>query len=322
MSWKSSNKSVATVSSKGKVRAKKVGTTVITAVNAKKSYRCNITVSNKNTKTLIVYYSWSGETKKAATKIKKAINADMVRIQPRKAYSKDYDTTVDVAQKELEDNARPAVSTRILNMSQYDTVLVGYPIWWQDAPMLIRTFLEKHNLKGKTIIPFCTSAGSGISGSMSSIRESTSGANVKGGRDLTDDSQAQVKRWLDNVITDANNSDANTDNSTNDNNNDSNKDNNVNDNNNDSNADNNNDANINDDNNNTSTDSSGNGESGKTLVAYFSWSGTSQRQAEYIASQTGGTLYQIEREVPYSDDYNTVAYGVIRQIPCVPFSIF
>lgn len=82
----------------------------------------------------------------------------MVRIQPRKAYSKDYDTTVDVAQKELKDNARPAVSTRILNMSQYDTVLVGYPIWWHTAPMTVGTFLEAFDWSGKTIYPVSQSA--------------------------------------------------------------------------------------------------------------------------------------------------------------------
>lgn len=74
-----------------------------------------------------MYYSWGGETKKAAAKIAKAVNADMVRIQPKVAYSKDYDTVVEAAQQELNRNARPAIATKIVNMSQYDTVLVGYP---------------------------------------------------------------------------------------------------------------------------------------------------------------------------------------------------
>lgn len=265
IAWKSSSRSVASVNSKGKVTAKKAGTATITATHAKKNYKCVVTVAAKNTKILIAYYSWGGETKKAAAKIAKAVNADMVCIQPKKAYSKDYDAVVEAAQRELNRNARLAIATKIANMSQYDTVLVGYPIWWGDAPMLIRTFLEKHDLSGKTVIPFCTSAGSGISGSMASIRSSAGGADVINGRDLTDNSQSQVRNWLDRVLSG------------------------------------------------TSDDTqgpSGNGtNTGKLLVAYFSWSGTSEKQAQAVAAQTGGDLYRIERQTPYSSDYSTVAYG-------------
>ena len=126
VTWKSSNKAVASVTSKGKVTAKKQGTATITATNKKKSYQCKVTVAAKSTKTLLVYYSWGGETKKAADKIAKAVKADVVRIQPRTAYSKDYDTVVEIAQNELNKNARPAVATKITNISQYDTILVGY----------------------------------------------------------------------------------------------------------------------------------------------------------------------------------------------------
>ncbi len=291
ITWKSSNKSVASVNSNGKVTAKKAGTATITAVNAKKNYKCTVTVAAKNTKTLIVYYSWGGETKKAASKIAKAIDADLVRIQPKKAYSKDYDTVVEVAQRELNRNARPAVATRIRNISQYDTVLVGYPIWWGDAPMLIRTFLEKHDLSGKTIIPFCTSAGSGISGSMSSIRSSAKGADVVNGRDLTSDSQSQVKSWLNRVMPGTSQDTEEPASGTEDSNtgNDSNE------------TETQNPANSG---NSTNTDNAE-----KLLIAYFSWSGTSEKQAQTIAAQTGGDLYKIERQTPYSSDYNTVAYG-------------
>ena len=80
-------------------------------------------------------------------------------------------------------------------MSSYDTVFIGYPIWWGKEPMIIRTFLESYNLKGKKIVPFCTSGGSGISGSMKGIKASAKGAKVVTGKDLTDSSAKSVKNW-------------------------------------------------------------------------------------------------------------------------------
>lgn len=153
--------------------------------------------------------------------------------------------------------------------------------------MLIRTFLENHNLNGKTAIPFCTSAGSGISGSMASIRSSAKGAEVVNGRDLTDDSQAQVRSWIGRVMSDdvqAEQPSSGNGSSTSDTNG--------------------NTAGSGGPENNTNTDSAG-----KLLVAYFSWSGTSEKQAQAIAAQTGADMYRIERQTPYSSDYNTVAYG-------------
>lgn len=325
ITWKSSNQAVASVNSKGKVTAKKAGTATITATNARKNYKCTVTVAAKNTKTLIVYYSWGGETKKAAAKIAKAVNADTVRIQPKTAYSKDYDTVVKVAQRELNRNARPAIATKIASISQYDTVFVGYPIWWGDAPMLIRTFLENHNVSGKTVIPFCTSAGSGISGSMSSIRSSAKGAEVVNGRDLTDDSQTQVRNWINRVMagssqnteapssgnTGTNDSDTGNNSNTSDTTTGNNS--NTSDTNTGNNTENNTGSDANTGNNtnpgNPGNTGSGTGNNGKLLIAYFSWSGTSEKQAQAVAAQTGGELYRIERQTPYSSDYNTVAYG-------------
>lgn len=306
IAWKSSSRSVASVNSKGKVTAKKAGTATITATHAKKNYKCVVTVAARNTKTLIVYYSWGGETKKAAAKVAKAVNADMVRIQPKKAYSKDYDTVVEVAQRELDRNARPAIATKIANMSQYDTVLVGYPIWWEDAPMLIRTFLEKHDLSGKTVIPFCTSAGSGISGSMASIRSSADGADVINGRDLTDNSQSQVRNWLDRVLS-GTSDDTQEPSSENTGTGDSNTGSDPEDSagsNTENPADTGNDTNTG-----NPADTGNDTNTGKLLIAYFSWSGTSEKQAQAVAAQTGGDLYRIERQTPYSSDYSTVAYG-------------
>ena len=74
-------------------------------------------------------------------------------------------------------------------------IFVGYPIWWGKELMIIRTFLESYNLKGKTIVPFCTSGGSGISGSMKGVKEAAKGAKVVNGKDLTDMSYASIRKW-------------------------------------------------------------------------------------------------------------------------------
>ena len=74
-------------------------------------------------------------------------------------------------------------------------IFVGYPIWWGKEPMIIRTFLESYNPKGKTIVPFCTSGGSGISGSMKGVKEAAKGAKVVNGKDLTDMSYASIRKW-------------------------------------------------------------------------------------------------------------------------------
>ena len=97
---------------------------------------------------------------------------------------------------EQESDLRPALATTIKNIKQYDTILLGFPIWHGKEPMLVRAFLEKHNLSGKTILPFCTSGGSGISGSMSGIRKYAKGAGVMQGKDLSGLSQAGIRGWL------------------------------------------------------------------------------------------------------------------------------
>lgn len=194
--WVSSNKKVVSVNGKGKVKALKKGTAIVTAAVGKKKYKCSVTVSDKKEKVLIVYFSTTGTTKSAAKKIQKETNGALIRLQPRKAYTKDYSKLLDVAMNEQESDHRPALATTIKNIKQYDTILLGFPIWHGKEPMLVRTFLEKHNLSGKTILPFCTSGGSGISGSMSGIRKYAKGAGVMQGKDLSGLSQADIHGWL------------------------------------------------------------------------------------------------------------------------------
>ena len=99
------------------------------------------------------------------------------------------------ANSEQDKNSKVAIATVIRNLKQYDTIYLGYPIWWGKEPGVIRTFLSKNSMKGKTVLPFCTSGGSGISGSMSHIKALAKGATVKTGMDLTDASAEEVENW-------------------------------------------------------------------------------------------------------------------------------
>jgi len=196
VTWKSSNKKVATVSKAGKVSAKKAGTATITATKDGKKLTCSVTVTKKTSKTLVVYFSHSGTTKAAANKVKAATGGDLLRIYPKKAYTTDYSRLTELAQDEYDTNAKPARATKALNMKQYRTVYVGFPVWWDNMPCLVQAFLSDYNLKGKTVVPFCTSGGSGIDGSMEAARSCAKGAKVLAGRNLTDYSTARVKKWI------------------------------------------------------------------------------------------------------------------------------
>ena len=88
------------------------------------------------------------------------------------------------------------MATVIKNISQYKTIYLGYPIWWGKEPRLIRTFLEEYSMKGKNLIPFCTSGSSGISGSMPGVLEGAGDAAVQDGRDLTGAKQKKVTAWI------------------------------------------------------------------------------------------------------------------------------
>lgn len=198
--WTSSDKAVASVTKKGKVKALASGTATITGKASGKSYKCDVTVSDGKNKSVVIYFSATGTTAAAAKKVAKSADADILRIQPRKKYtSADLNYGNDNSRATAEqndDSARPDMATAIKNLSQYDTVYLGYCIWWGEEPRIMRTFMEKYSLSGKTVKPFCTSGSSGISGSMSNIRQFSDGAVVEDGADLTDASEAEIKEWI------------------------------------------------------------------------------------------------------------------------------
>lgn len=154
---------------------------------------------SKKKKVLVVYFSATGTTKGAAKKVKKATGGSLYQIKAAKPYTSadlSYDNDDCRANTEQRDGSvRPKIKGKVKNIKKYDVIFLGYPIWWGKEPMIIRTFLESYNLKGKKIVPFCTSGGSGISGSMKEVKASAKGAKIAKGKDLTDLSYKSVAKW-------------------------------------------------------------------------------------------------------------------------------
>ena len=149
-----------------------------------------------NNKSIVVYYSRTdenygvgnitvGNTAKVAAEIAKQTGADIYEIKPVKAYPANYKECIEVAQQEKDDNARPQIATTIENFGQYRTVYLGYPNWWGDMPMIVYTFIESQNFDGKTVIPFVTHEGSGLSGTPQKLRKALPKATVTDGIAIT-----------------------------------------------------------------------------------------------------------------------------------------
>lgn len=149
---------------------------------------------------LVVYFSWSGNTENVAKSVQSQTDSDIFEIVPATSYSDDYDTVLDVAQEEKKENARPAISGSIENIDQYDVVYVGFPNWWGDMPMILYTFFDTYDLSGKTIASFCTSGGSGLSGTVNEIKSLEPDASVTEGLHIGSSSSSEpddaVSQWL------------------------------------------------------------------------------------------------------------------------------
>ena len=149
-------------------------------------------------KIAIIYFSATGTTKKVAGYIKELTGGDLIEIVPKKKYTDDdlsYNNSNSRATKEQNDpSARPEISNTI-DADSYDIIYLGYPIWWGDAPRIILTFLDNHDLTGKTVIPFCTSGSSGISTSVNYFKSNYKNVNWLDGKRLST-SQSEVKAWV------------------------------------------------------------------------------------------------------------------------------
>lgn len=159
---------------------------------------------SEGTKVLVVYFSATNTTEGVAEHIANGLNADIYEIVPKDPYTDadlNYNDNNSRTTIEMNDpNARPAISGSVENMEQYDIIFVGYPIWWGEAPRIVSTFMESYDFSGKTIVPFCTSGGSGIGSSASNLERLTSGATWLDGRRLNgSDSQDTVMEWVNSL---------------------------------------------------------------------------------------------------------------------------
>ena len=136
-------------------------------------------------KTLVAYFSASGVTARAAKEIADAVGADLYEIRPAEPYSQADLNWMDKKSRstvEMNDPAcRPAIAGAVEHMEQYDTVFVGFPVWWYVEPRIVDTFLESYDFSGKTLIPFATSGGSGISKAEKSLKAHCPKADWKRG---------------------------------------------------------------------------------------------------------------------------------------------
>lgn len=164
--------------------------------NSTNSSKVSKATNNRNSKVLIVYFSLTGTTKDAAEYIQKQTGADMIRLKPAKAYG-DYDSAAKRGDRERRNNIHPALATKLPNLSKYNTILIGYPTWWQRPPMLIHTLFDNYNFKNKTIIPFTTSMSTPIGPSEKVIRQlaTQDGAKFKNGIRY-DNNKSEVNVWL------------------------------------------------------------------------------------------------------------------------------
>lgn len=151
--------------------------------------------------TLIAYFSWSGNTEQMAQIIAEQTGGDLFEIEPATPYTDDYNTLLDVAQQEQANNARPEMASQVENWESYNVVFVGYPDWWSDAPMLIYSFLEAYDWEGKTLVPFCTSGGSGFGRSLDKLPDSAPGATILEGLHVSgsrvDGASEDISAWID-----------------------------------------------------------------------------------------------------------------------------
>ena len=153
-----------------------------------------------NAHALTICFSATGNTETLAETVAQAAGADLARIIPVEPYTSadlNYNDNSCRANQELNSDARPAIEPLEVDVSQYDVILLGYPIWWGQCPPVVRTFLDSYDLSGKTILPFCTSGGSGIGGSLSKIRELAPDSTVTDGfRGTSSTGTAQIDEWL------------------------------------------------------------------------------------------------------------------------------
>lgn len=152
------------------------------------------------TRVAVIYFSCTGNTRTAAERIRDMTGADLYELTPEQPYtSQDLSYNNDAcraSQEQKDPAARPRIAGQPLDLSQYGTIYLGYPIWWGTAPRIINTFLDTYDLTGKTVKPFCTSGSSGIETSVADIRAAVPEVNVTAGLRVDDPDGSALKSWV------------------------------------------------------------------------------------------------------------------------------
>ena len=177
------------------------------------SFSANLTACNSKStnqkseektmsKTLVAYFSASGNTAKLARTLAAVVGGDLHEIQPKQPYTAedlDWRNKNSRSSVEMNDKSfRPEIANSVDDMEKYDTIYIGFPIWWYVAPTIINTFLEQYNLEGKTVIPFATSGSSGMGNTNAELKNSCKGAILKDGKRFDANASPQeLKKWID-----------------------------------------------------------------------------------------------------------------------------
>lgn len=161
---------------------------------------CNSKRRKNMSKAIVTYFSATETTKGLAERLAHAIDADLFEIVPKQRYSDaDLDWTKKTSRTSVEMNdpkCRPQIAKNIKDLSQYQVVFVGFPIWWYREPSIIDTFMESYDFNGVTVVPFATSGGSSIGDANKNIRKIAPNANVVSGKRFsTDETEHELKKW-------------------------------------------------------------------------------------------------------------------------------
>ena len=150
-------------------------------------------------KKLVAYFSASGVTKNYAERLANVIGVDLFEIKPKQPYTNadlNWQNSNSRSSVEMKNpDSRPEIAEKLSDMDEYDTVFVGFPIWWYVAPTIIDTFLESYDFSGKTIIPFATSGGSGMGKTADVLRKICPNADIRDGRLLNGMTDEKIAQW-------------------------------------------------------------------------------------------------------------------------------
>lgn len=175
-----------------------------TANNSQSDNHTSTTITPGDNNVLVAYFSVTNNTEKLANYAKDYLNSDIFEIVPTQEYTAadiDYNSDCRANREQNDDNARPEIKYTISDISQYDTIVLGYPIWHGQAPKILYTFVESYDLSNKTILPFCTSGSSPIGSSATNLAKSAPNANwLEGKRFAANTTKEEIGHWLDTYI--------------------------------------------------------------------------------------------------------------------------